>query len=87
MANYLTLIPAYGRDYKTAAAVKTAWAEGKDFQIATCGPDDGRMINVADSRKGDVLNIRSKGLTQICQIKGGPIVQKTPKKTMVEHSA
>jgi len=30
----MTILPAYGRDYKSAAAVKADWAAGKDFQSA-----------------------------------------------------
>ena len=33
----MTLVPAYGRDYKSAAAVKADWEAGKDFQIAATG--------------------------------------------------
>lgn len=32
---YYHLQPAYGNDYKSAAAVKRAWQEGKDF-IGDC---------------------------------------------------
>ena len=31
----LTLIPAYGRDYKTVEALLTDWKDGKDFRIST----------------------------------------------------
>jgi len=27
----LHVLPAYGRDYRSAAAVKAAWLDGKDF--------------------------------------------------------
>ncbi len=33
----LVLQGAYGRQYKTAKAVKADWADGKDFSIATVG--------------------------------------------------
>ena len=33
----ITLIPAYGRDYASAKAVKADWAAGKDFLIAQYG--------------------------------------------------
>lgn len=77
----LQLIPAYGRDYKSAKAVKSAWNEGKDFQIADFfHPDNGRYINLPDSRKGDILNIRFNANRDICQIKGGPLpAPKLPK--------
>lgn len=33
MSNYVTLTPAYGRDYKSRPAVITDWEAGKDFTI------------------------------------------------------
>jgi hypothetical protein len=33
----MTLLPAYGRDYKSKAAVLADWNAGKDFRIATTG--------------------------------------------------
>lgn len=44
-----TLIPAYGRDYKTAKQAKDDYAEGKDFLIAQFGhPYDGKPANRED---------------------------------------
>jgi hypothetical protein len=31
--DWLTLVPAYGRDYQTAEAVLAHWKEGRDFRI------------------------------------------------------
>ncbi len=62
----LTVIPAYGRDYKSAKDAKADWAAGKDFMIATYGPDDGRYCNKADMA-GQAVMIRYKRLTQICR--------------------
>lgn len=56
MARWLTLVPAYGRDYKTPEAVLSDWKLGRDFKImdiscrwdgsyTSCrdfGPNDGR---------------------------------------------
>ncbi len=68
---YVTVVPAYGRDYKSQKEVKAAWAEGKDFRIEDMShPDNGRCINKDDPGvKGLTLNIRYKKLTQICVIK------------------
>lgn len=33
MSNYVTLTPAYGRDYKSRPAVIADWESGKDFTI------------------------------------------------------
>jgi len=63
----MTLTPAYGRDYKSAAAVKKDWAEGKDFIIADFfDPNDGKPINIEDARRAGIskVGIRYKQLTQ-----------------------
>ena len=45
----MTLIPAYGRDYKTAKRAKADYAAGKDFLITQFGhPYDGKPANRAD---------------------------------------
>jgi len=33
----MTLVPAYGRDYKTACETLIDWNNGKDFKIAATG--------------------------------------------------
>jgi hypothetical protein len=67
---YQTLVPAYGRDYKSGKEVQADWDAGKDFQIADAfSPDDGKYINKADARPGQSFNIRYKKLTQIKVIK------------------
>ena len=37
MFDSVTAVPAYGRDYKSAAAVKADWQAGKDFRCAVSG--------------------------------------------------
>ena len=65
-----TLVPAYGRDYKSGKEVQVAWDAGADFQISNFhSPDDGKYINKADARPGQSFNIRYKKLTQIKVIK------------------
>lgn len=56
----LTVIPAYGRDYRSKAAILADWESGKDFQIAdmSAGADDGRMINLADAVTAGIRQIR-----------------------------
>jgi hypothetical protein len=69
---YITLVPAYGRDYKSAKAVKVDWDAGKDFMICDVShPDDGRYINKEDAAKlhNTVLHIRYGKLTKIYAIK------------------
>ena len=66
----LTLIGAYGRDYKTKKEVLKDWDDNKDFVISNLfHPDDGRYINKEQAKKGDTFNIRYKQLTQICVVR------------------
>ena len=64
-----TLVPAYGRDYKTARDAKAAWDAGKDWRIATYGPDDGRYTSKADWA-GQTVMLRFCRLTKVAQAKG-----------------
>lgn len=61
MSTYVSAVPAYGRDYKSAKAVREDWAAGKDFLI--------QDINKDDKPADMVLNIRYKRLTQVCMVK------------------
>ncbi len=66
----LTLIPAYGRDYKTKKEVLADWEAGKDFIIANAfHPYDGKPMNKEDAEPGFTYNIRHSGQRKICQIK------------------
>ncbi len=66
----MTLLPAYGRDYKSAKAVRADWDAGKDFVICdNFSPDDGRYVN-KEQLTGRTVNIRYKGNTQIAVCKG-----------------
>jgi hypothetical protein len=68
--NPLTLVPAYGRDYKSKAAVIADWNADKDFQINSMfHPDDGRYINKPQAdAEGITAHIRYKALTRIAVI-------------------
>lgn len=67
----LTLTPAYGRDYKTAKAVRADWEKGKDFIISNFfHKDDGRYANKEDmARAGETAMIRYSNLTKTVVIK------------------
>lgn len=67
MARYLSAIPAYGRDYKSAKAVREDWDAGKDFLIQDMV--ESGYINKDDKPADLTLNIRYKNLTQVCVIK------------------
>jgi hypothetical protein len=66
----MTLIPAYGRDYKSGKAAKADWEAGKDFQICDLfSGEDGRYVTKAELPEGSAHRIRYKRLTQICVVK------------------
>jgi len=69
---YKTLVPAYGRDYKSAKEVKAAWEAGKDFLIADLfDPYDGKPANLESAQQAGwkTVNIRFSKLTKIASIK------------------
>jgi len=75
----LTLIPAYGRDYKTSAEVIKAWNNGRDFQIATVSSAwHGSYANKEDAEgfTGTHCKIRFNRLrdTILINVKTGEIV-------------
>jgi hypothetical protein len=44
--DYLTLVPAYNRDYQTSAQVLEGWNADKDFRIMDIScPFDGKYLN------------------------------------------
>lgn len=59
---------AYGRDYKTATAVKLDWEAGKDFVIRSYGPDMGRYLN-KDDCEGNTVSIRFDNDRKVVLIK------------------
>jgi hypothetical protein len=66
-----TLVPAYGRDYKSKKEVLAAWDEGKDFIINdNFHASDGKPINKPQAKPGEKFNIRYKKLTAICTVSG-----------------
>lgn len=65
---YLTVIPAYGRDYKTAKAAKEDWQANKDFVIHSIGhPYDGKPIN-REQVTSEKVTIRFCGLRKTCKV-------------------
>lgn len=57
----MTLIPAYGRDYKAGASLLSDWAQSKDFLIASYGhPFDGKPIN-----KDAISALKLEGYTHV----------------------
>jgi hypothetical protein len=61
----LTVIPAFGRDYKSDKAVAADFIANKDFQICDMSsPDDGRYVNAEQLAPGDTLAVRYAGRTK-----------------------
>ena len=56
-------VPAYGRDYRSMAAVKAAWAEGKDFFDSYSR----RYLSVRDDVRGQVW-VRYSRLQKIIRV-------------------
>ena len=67
---FVTLLPAYGRDYKTKEAVVKDWAAGKDFVIACIAhPYDGKPINCDQAAlETDNFSIRFNNATQLVKV-------------------
>lgn len=66
---YITLTPAYNRDYKSKAAVLQDWLAGKDFIIETAGvPYSGKPMNASQADE-DAYNIRYAALRKVCVIR------------------
>ena len=65
----LTLISAYGRDYKSQAEVHADWDANKDFIISDISCKwDRSYINKTDAIAYDRVKIRYKKLQQIALI-------------------
>lgn len=71
----LTLIPAYGRDYRSKAAVEADFKADKDFRVCDFhNPNDGRYVNRADllaNGRGafGAVNIRYNKLQRVAVIR------------------
>ena len=67
-----SLVPAYGRDYKSKKEVIVAWEAKKDFCISSLfDPDCGRYFSIDSAKDAGIkeVSIRFKKLTQVCVIK------------------
>ena len=61
MLNTLTLVPAYGRDYASMAAVEQDWKSGKDFAIAASG----KYCSKRDFKPGQQVWVRYARLRKV----------------------
>ena len=62
---FVTVVPAYGRDYKSKKEVLADWEANKDFKIECMAhPNNGCYINLADTKGlSDTFTARYKKLT------------------------
>jgi hypothetical protein len=70
----MTLQPAYGRDYRSKKAVVEAFEAGKDFQIASLGPDIGRYVTRDELVSAHVtgsVTIRYDRNRKVCVVRYG----------------
>lgn len=63
--NYLTLAPAYGRDYQSAREAKQSFLSGKDWIDARCGS----YCSVSDFEAGVTVNLRYGKLRKVAVVK------------------
>jgi len=65
-STYLTLTPAYGRDYKSKKAVLEALYDEYDFILEP----QGVLINYQQTTDSQVLNIRYDNCRKVVVVKG-----------------
>lgn len=65
--SHLTAVPAYGRDYKSKAAVMADWDDGLDFRLEPSG----QYISKADAVASGIrtINIRYGNLRKVMVVK------------------
>ena len=64
---YTELVPAYGRDYRTAKAARADWHANKDFIICNLfHPYDGKYINREQVSPGEKYTLRFCNRTKTC---------------------
>ena len=70
MITWLSVVPAYGRDYRSKAQVMAAWQAGKDFRIVSPREGGGTYVNRDDLPPGVVLVVYYDRTTRECLITG-----------------
>ena len=68
----LHVVPAYGRDYTSAKALKAAWEAGCDFLICNVfDPYDGKPVNLEDALGGGYTTVTARfaGLRKVTSFK------------------
>lgn len=71
--NGATLIPAYGRDYKSRAEAIASFVNGKDWQVASIFHGSG-YCGIADLQEGEWVSLRYDRNRKVCSyVKGGDL--------------
>lgn len=66
----LTVVPAYGRDYKSASAAQEDWWNGKDFAIVSVNHGGGAYVSCKDLQgKNYEITIRYGSLRKVTIVK------------------
>lgn len=70
--NYITVTPAYGRDYPHGKAARQDFMDGKDFILQDISsPYDGKPCSIRDFDMAiTTVNIRFKNLRNVVQVTG-----------------
>jgi len=68
MTTYQTVVPAYGRDYRSKKAALADWNAGKDFR---CEPQGCYVTKSEANAAGLVINLRYNKLTQVVALPPG----------------
>jgi len=62
----MALVPAYGRDYKSAKETKQAFLDGKDFILYDItSPWDGKPCSIRDFDPGQHIELRYANMTGV----------------------
>lgn len=76
MSKRISLVPCYGRDYKSKAEIVADLLAGKDFTIADCSnPFHGRPVNLPQllESRYTTANVRYKALRQVAVLELGKL--------------
>lgn len=65
---YVVVVPAYGRDYKTKKEVLADWLDHKDFKIEDMFHGYGRKVNIDDKPANWILEVRYDRLRKVMLI-------------------
>lgn len=68
LPSFSELLPAFGRDYKSAKDAKADFLAGKDWQLASVFAG-GRYCSVRDFSAGTTVLLRYARHTKVCAVK------------------